>query len=321
MALAGRRYGSYDSAVTEAIAFDTHRFVKRLTDCGFTEQQAETLADEHVALLNANLATKADVARIEERIAKIEAGMEALRQETKTDIAKVETRMEAIKFDLTKRRRYFPTVCSRTPSSAASLPPRGLKRATIRRDMRARYATPDCRVRLVLGGNGRPLDGSSRPSRRRAAKPVFPSLFQPPRSTRRRYRVIVLFLDRERFGLQIADRIVPLNLYRDRVGSMPLAGVVDSHDRERHKMLVVLQDRSLRYFSVPRSARAAGITGRGNGPRGTVDGSKSNLDVRVDQRAVTGIGLWVIAAFPDQPISWSATAVAIHPGLEIRIVT
>ncbi|MDE0407846.1 MAG: DUF1640 domain-containing protein [Alphaproteobacteria bacterium] len=72
--------------MSEAIAFDTHRFVKRLTDCGFTEQQAETLADEHVALLNANLATKADVARIEERIAKVEAGMDAFRQETRAAI-------------------------------------------------------------------------------------------------------------------------------------------------------------------------------------------------------------------------------------------
>ncbi len=88
--------------MSEAIAFDTHRFVKHLTDCGFTEQQAETLADEHVALLNANLATKADIARVEARIAKIEAGMDALRQEMKTDIAKVETRMEAIKSDLMK---------------------------------------------------------------------------------------------------------------------------------------------------------------------------------------------------------------------------
>ncbi len=54
--------------MTEAIAFDTHRFVKRLTDCGFTEQQAETLADEHVTLLNGNLATKADIAKVEARI-------------------------------------------------------------------------------------------------------------------------------------------------------------------------------------------------------------------------------------------------------------
>ena len=66
--------------MSEAIAFDTHRFVKRLTQCGFTERQAETLAEEHVALLNANLATKADIARVE-------AGVETLRQETKAEIA------------------------------------------------------------------------------------------------------------------------------------------------------------------------------------------------------------------------------------------
>ena len=92
--------------MTEAIAFDTHRFVKRLTESGFTEKQAETLAEEHVALLNTNLATKADIARVE-------AGIDALRQETKADIARVEagvdvlrqeTRaaIEAVKVDLLK---------------------------------------------------------------------------------------------------------------------------------------------------------------------------------------------------------------------------
>ena len=55
---------SYDSTMSEAITFDTHRFVKRLTDNGFTEMQAETLADNYVALLNANLATKAALAAI-----------------------------------------------------------------------------------------------------------------------------------------------------------------------------------------------------------------------------------------------------------------
>ena len=67
--------------MSEAIAFDTHRFVKRLTESGFTEKQAETLAEEHVALLNGNLATKADI--------------EALRQETRAAI-------EAVKADLLK---------------------------------------------------------------------------------------------------------------------------------------------------------------------------------------------------------------------------
>ena len=53
----------------QAISFDTHRFVKHLTESGFTEKQAE----EQVSLLNTNLATKADI--------------EALRQETWADIA------------------------------------------------------------------------------------------------------------------------------------------------------------------------------------------------------------------------------------------
>ncbi len=72
-----------------SIAFDTHRFVKRLTtEGGFTEQQAEILADEQVAMLNANLATKADIEAIK-------ADIEALRHETKTEIAKVEAGLKA----------------------------------------------------------------------------------------------------------------------------------------------------------------------------------------------------------------------------------
>ena len=85
--------------MAEAIAFDTHRFVKRLTESGFTEKQAETLAEEHVALLNANLATKADIAAVK-------ADIDALRQETKASIEALrhETKaaIEAVKADLVK---------------------------------------------------------------------------------------------------------------------------------------------------------------------------------------------------------------------------
>ena len=78
--------------MTAAIAFDTHRFVKRLTECGFTERQAETLADEHVALLNANLATKTD-------IAEIKAGIDRVQAATKAEIVKAEgaTKAEIVK--------------------------------------------------------------------------------------------------------------------------------------------------------------------------------------------------------------------------------
>ena len=72
MILVAHRRSFYDLGMSEAIAFDTHRFVKRLTENGFTERQAETLADEQIALLNANLATKAD-------IAEVKAGIEAVK--------------------------------------------------------------------------------------------------------------------------------------------------------------------------------------------------------------------------------------------------
>ena len=114
--------------MSEAIAFDTHRYVKRLTESGFTERQAETLADEQVALLNTNLATKSDVEALRQEtkiglealrhetktglealrqetkaeIAKVEAGVEALRQETKADFARVDASIEAAKSELIK---------------------------------------------------------------------------------------------------------------------------------------------------------------------------------------------------------------------------
>ena len=81
--------------MSEAIAFDTHRFVKHLTENGFTEQQAEVLADEQVHLLNSNLATQADIAGVQREI-------EALRQETKTSIAEVQRDIAEVKADLIK---------------------------------------------------------------------------------------------------------------------------------------------------------------------------------------------------------------------------
>lgn len=74
--------------MSDAIAFDTYKFVKHLTEKGFTEEQAEALAIEQVNLLNSNLATKTDIAIVQRDI-------EALRQETRAN-------MEALKVDLLK---------------------------------------------------------------------------------------------------------------------------------------------------------------------------------------------------------------------------
>jgi len=76
--------------MSEAIAFDTRRYVKRLMEGSFDERQAETLAPEQIAFLNANLATKSDIAKIEAGIETLrqetKAGLEGLRQETKAEI-------------------------------------------------------------------------------------------------------------------------------------------------------------------------------------------------------------------------------------------
>ena len=90
--------------MNEAIAFDTRRFVRRLTESGFTERQAETLAEENIALLNANLASK--------------TGIEALRQETGADV-------EALKADLLKwlcRRAGRSVRADRRSGQAAVIP-------------------------------------------------------------------------------------------------------------------------------------------------------------------------------------------------------
>ena len=64
-----------------ALAFDTHRFVKCLTAAGFTETQAEVLAEEQARLIDERLTTKKDLTeletRIDSRMAKREARLEA----------------------------------------------------------------------------------------------------------------------------------------------------------------------------------------------------------------------------------------------------
>ena len=100
--IAVRQAESYNRPMSEAIAFDSHRFVKRLTENGFTEAQAEVLADEQITLLNANLATRQNIADVQKEmtdirkeIVDIRKDIEVLRQETRADI-------ERLKSDLLK---------------------------------------------------------------------------------------------------------------------------------------------------------------------------------------------------------------------------
>ena len=122
--------------MSEAIAFDTHRFVKHLTENGFTEQQAEVLADEQVHLLNSNLATQADIAAIHQDIdalrqgtqanlAEVRREIEVLRQETKADIAEVRREIEVLrqetKADLAEVQREIEVLRQETKADIAGV--------------------------------------------------------------------------------------------------------------------------------------------------------------------------------------------------------
>ncbi len=87
--------------MAEKIEFDTHRFVKNLTACGFTEKQAEVLADEQARLLDRNLATKADLEKFK---AILTTDLERFNADLKAEIRKVsadlEVRIETVNADL-----------------------------------------------------------------------------------------------------------------------------------------------------------------------------------------------------------------------------
>ena len=50
------------------LAFDTHAFVKELTQAGMPEAQAEVLARSQATLIDEKLATKQDLKELEERL-------------------------------------------------------------------------------------------------------------------------------------------------------------------------------------------------------------------------------------------------------------
>jgi hypothetical protein len=71
-----------------ALAFDTHAYVKKLEAAGFTEHQAEVLAETQAELINDQLASKLDIENVRSDI-------ENVRNELKRDLKELELRLEA----------------------------------------------------------------------------------------------------------------------------------------------------------------------------------------------------------------------------------
>ena len=103
--------------MSESIIFDTHRFVKRMTDAGLATPVAEALADEYTQLLERNLSTKTDIAQLEqttrqdiaqlqqttqESIAKLQQEIARLEQTTRQDITRLEAKIAETKVELIK---------------------------------------------------------------------------------------------------------------------------------------------------------------------------------------------------------------------------
>ena len=105
------------------LAIDTHRFVKQLMESGFTEAQAETLADAQMALLESRLATKAEMQQIAQRLDEMatkadlaelrtepKADMAELRAEFKTDIAELRGEMNTMRGEMNTMRGEMNTM-------------------------------------------------------------------------------------------------------------------------------------------------------------------------------------------------------------------
>ena len=93
--------------MNQVLIFDTHQTIKHFIRAGFTELQAEVMAEEQKKLLEKNLATKQDLAEVNFKIENlrrdienIRKDIELLRQETKKDIENIKKDIENIKKEI-----------------------------------------------------------------------------------------------------------------------------------------------------------------------------------------------------------------------------
>ena len=95
--------GSMKSAEVAEFVFDSHRFVKRLTGAGMDERVAEVLADEQVALLTGNLATRTALADTGAGLQKdLKATETGLRKDLKAMEAGLRKELQAMEAGLRK---------------------------------------------------------------------------------------------------------------------------------------------------------------------------------------------------------------------------
>lgn len=77
------------------LAIDTHRFVKQLMESGFTEAQAETLADAQMQLLASRMASKEDIRELKEDVSELHSRIDAFEANVDARFKASEASMDA----------------------------------------------------------------------------------------------------------------------------------------------------------------------------------------------------------------------------------
>ena len=77
------------------LAIDTHRFVKQLMESGFTEAQAETLADAQMQLLASRMASKEDIRELKEDVSELHSRIDAFEAKAEARFNTSEASMDA----------------------------------------------------------------------------------------------------------------------------------------------------------------------------------------------------------------------------------
>ena len=78
------------------VPFDSHQFVKRMTEAGMPLAQAEALAEEQGVMVNTNFATKQDTGELKHRLTNVEQDTGELKQ----DVGELKVEFAAVKAEL-----------------------------------------------------------------------------------------------------------------------------------------------------------------------------------------------------------------------------
>ena len=89
------------------LTFDTHAFVKELTQAGMPEEQAEVLARSQAMLIDEKLATKQDLKELEMRLVR---DMKELETNLKRDMKELEMRLTRDMQEMELRLKHDLTV-------------------------------------------------------------------------------------------------------------------------------------------------------------------------------------------------------------------